>query len=173
MENPSGNPEWYSLAPDYPNHELNLSGEVRNAKTRYILKPFADRYGYLRLSIGNIDNVYVHILVCTRFVSGYQYGFEVNHIDGVKTNNHYSNLEWVSKSDNIKHAVRLGLQNPNIGLAAAVEANKKRVRLVEDDLVFDSIVDCAEYLGVFPQNVQRVLRGERERIHGYHVEYVI
>lgn len=58
---------WLDLK-DFPNHQVSSHGRVRNKKTGYILKPFQDRYGYLRVSIGNTDNVYIHDLVCKTFV---------------------------------------------------------------------------------------------------------
>ena len=36
--------------------------------------------------------------------------FEINHIDGNKQNNHYSNLEWCTSAENKQHAVRIGLK---------------------------------------------------------------
>ena len=36
---------------------------------------------------------------------------EVNHIDGIKTNNHYTNLEWNTRNEQMAHAYRLGLKS--------------------------------------------------------------
>lgn len=51
----------------------------------------------------------VHRLVVAAFVGEIGHGYEVNHIDGVKTNNHLSNLEIVTHSQNMNHAKRCGL----------------------------------------------------------------
>lgn len=164
---------WLSLS-DFPNYEINEYGDVRNKRTGRISKPFPDRYGYLRVSIGNTDNVYIRRLMAETF-----YGkpkdrrMQVNHIDSDRQNNFFLNLEWVTPSRNIKWAIHHGNLNPYIGLAKAVERNRKPVRIVEFGKTFKSIVDCADFLGVEPTNVSRCLRGSRkgQRLKGYHIEY--
>lgn len=167
-------PYWYDI-PGHPNHEANLRGEVRHKKRKKILKPIIDKDGYCRMSLGNVDNVPVHRAVCQAF-----YGpppgpnYQVNHIDCDRQNNHFMNLEWVTPSENLKWACMRGNLDPMIGLKRASEVNPKPVRLVETGQVFCSIKDCAEYLGVRPTNVSRVLVGERkgQKLHGFHIEYV-
>lgn len=59
---------------------------------------------------GKTTHPMIHRLVAEAFVpnpNGYP---EVNHIDGNKLNNHASNLEWVTRSMNQKHAWKSGLQ---------------------------------------------------------------
>ena len=53
---------------------------------------------------------YVHRLVAHAYVPNLRQAPEVNHIDGDKTNNLPSNLEWVTKSENHLHAYKLGLK---------------------------------------------------------------
>jgi hypothetical protein len=53
---------------------------------------------------------YVHRLVAEHFVSGRAEGLEVNHKDGDKRNNHWTNLEWCSHQHNVTHACETGLQ---------------------------------------------------------------
>lgn len=38
---------------------------------------------------------------------------EINHIDGNKDNNHVSNLEWCTRSHNVKHSFDTGLKTPH------------------------------------------------------------
>ena len=70
-----------------------------------------DRYGYKRVSLsknGIVKTISVHRLVAITFVEG-DSKLTVNHKDGNKLNNHYSNLEFISSSQNVKHAHRIGI----------------------------------------------------------------
>lgn len=55
---------------------------------------------------------YVHRLVAKHFLNVSD-KYYVNHIDGNKLNNHYSNLEWVTPKENGEHASKIGLINKN------------------------------------------------------------
>lgn len=77
------------------------------------LKPRPIKTGYLRANLycgdGTAIDRYIHRLVAESFLSNPLNLPEVNHKDGDKTNNHVSNLEWVSSSDNKRHAHSMGL----------------------------------------------------------------
>lgn len=160
---------------EFPNHQLSTHGRVRNKRTGHILKPFPDRYGYLRLSIGNVDNVYIHLLMGKYFHGPKPFpAAEIDHIDTNRQNNHYLNLDWVTRQENIERVKRRGHINYQNGVNRAAEVNKVRVRIIETDMIFDSVKDCAEYLGVDPSRVSRCLCGNRagQRLHSYHLEYI-
>lgn len=82
-----------------------------------ILKPAQDSCGYLRVALmknGKLNTEKVHRLVAKTFLVD-DYSLEVNHIDGDKQNNNVDNLEFLSRSQNQKHAFKIGLQKPKLG----------------------------------------------------------
>jgi len=80
---------------------------------------------------GKNYSILVHRLVMESFIGPYPEKKEVNHKDGIKHNNYLNNLEYVTKSENIEHAYKIGLlsrcgeKNPSAKLSQK-EANKIR-----------------------------------------------
>lgn len=80
------------------------------------IKPCMGVRGYMLvvLSTNNVrKTTMVHTLVSKLFLGPKPSGLEINHIDGNKLNNHVDNLEYVTKSQNVKHAIKLGLIDIN------------------------------------------------------------
>ena len=103
---------WKPIKGFEPYYQISNLGQVSNY--RKILKPFISNSGYkvIDLRVNGLRTKYlIHRLVAEHFLdnpNGYRY---VNHIDGNKSNNVVSNLEWCTNSENILHARRTGL-NP-------------------------------------------------------------
>lgn len=95
-------------------YKVSECGEVLNTKSNRPMKSYLHGRGYDRISLtsqGLQRNHYVHRLVGNAFLEPPENvnQNQINHIDGNKNNNHFSNLEWTSPSENFNHAVRTGL----------------------------------------------------------------
>ena len=88
-------------------YQVSAWGRVRNAETGNILTPYVNEKGYLKvgLSCGNrkTKKYRVNRLVAQAFVPNPYNLPQVNHKDGNKQNNSYTNLEWTTNSINQKH----------------------------------------------------------------------
>ena len=90
-------------------YSVNEYGEVRNDITNNIIKGDINNYGYYRVCLYNKNHkpakqrFFRHRLVATHFIENPLNLDEVNHINGDKSNNHRSNLEWVCRKENELH----------------------------------------------------------------------
>lgn len=108
----------------YPDYMVSSNGRVWS-KTRVIFRPQGsylkkgrvlkgrdDTHGYLTLRLVNENGQKhhkIHRLVAENFLKNTEMKREVNHINGVKTDNKVSNLEWVTSKENKTHAWNMGL----------------------------------------------------------------
>ena len=132
---------------------------------------------HIRRSKNNSIMRYIHILVAKAFVEGYFAGATVNHKDGNKRNNHKSNLEWITKVDNVKHAWKSGL----------CDSKHKKCEISKDGIEwikFDKPVDAKTYLestGAKLANVSHLVRAAKQNegletpkylCRGFYVKYI-
>ena len=102
----------------------SLEKEVNNSKTtkrvvkERIRKPYVTKKGYVQIMLSKHKinyKFYIHRLVAINFIDNPDNKLEVNHIDGNKQNNHVSNLEWCTRSENNKHSFSIGLKKATKG----------------------------------------------------------
>ncbi len=110
-------PETWKLVFD-GNYEISSHGNFRRAtpgrRTHpgYVLKLLTLKIGYHIVNPvidGKNKVTYIHHLVAEQFIGPCPDEMEINHKDGCKTNNHVSNLEYVTHKENMQHAHKTGL----------------------------------------------------------------
>lgn len=108
------NIDWRPMPGFEKYYQVSEYGEVWSINRQIILRGGIDKKGYHRVRVGYGDFKYtwkVHRLVAQIFIGTCPEGYQVNHIDGVKLNNHFSNLEYVTHLENMRHAKLLGLRD--------------------------------------------------------------
>ena len=154
---------WHKCEVPFTRYEVSNLGRVRNARTGLVLRPRKSAHGYRKVSLfykGQSKECYIHYLVATAFVEGWREGLEVNHKNGVKTDNRAENLEWVTRSENHQHAHDVLL------------LDVKPVALLDErghlQYVFNSSRACSRMMG---GNVCEHIR-LKHRFHGYRPRYI-
>jgi hypothetical protein len=115
---------WKDVPQTFGQYQVSSLGRVRNTFRLFsgcvkikkcrkqILGQYSDNYGYLALNISlNNQRAYrkVHRLVAQTFIPNPENKPQVNHKNGIKTDNRVENLEWVTRKENQIHASKIGL----------------------------------------------------------------
>lgn len=102
---------WVEI-PKYPNYLVSPEGNILSIEYQgkyrcRRIKPFITHNGYHRVLLYNKEGskkFFVHRLVAEVFCFKKTEELQVNHLNGMKTDNSFRNLEWVTNSQNIKHS---------------------------------------------------------------------
>jgi hypothetical protein len=160
-------------------HEVSSTGEVRSIdrdvqscygctvrrKGKTIKQDVSSRYPRVQLMRRGRKEL-VHRLVALAFVPNPMNKPQINHINGVKTDNRARNLEWSTCAENIQHAFASGLSKNKKG-----DHNPQSlpVYLYKDGVEhrFESTRQAAEFLGTSLNNLGHTLSGNRSQCLGY------
>lgn len=136
---------------------VRFGNQFRTVKPKN-LKPNDNGKGYkyysLRVNGGKVKHVYAHRVVAEVFLCNCFDLPEVNHIDGNKSNNCVDNLEWCTRSENLVHAHRTGL---NYSLKG--EANPQAKLTTEKVLKVRELFATGNYMQITLADMFGISRG--------------
>lgn len=155
---------------DFSDYEISSEGRVRHIRFNRLLK--VNNSGeYPIIGLNKHGKRYfkkIHRLVAEAFYDIERLdGMEVNHYDGHKHNSHISNLEWTTRSQNVKHAYATGLKKPSGPHPI------RKIIIIETGQIFNSAHDCAIHIhGDFSTVCKCLRKNTKNQTHkGYHFEY--
>lgn len=153
----------YSLRYDY---SVTDDGQVWSERTHKYLTQHKDKDGYMKVRLccadlgpGKTHTFSVHRLIMENFCPiDNMENFQVNHIDGDKTNNSLLNLEWVTCKENIHHAIENGLRAKVNGAAKLTPDQVKEIYIRGNN--GERNVDLSLEYGVHPDIIGKIKNGK-------------
>lgn len=157
-------------------YEISNKGRVKSIDKRIIMKTNLSKSGYERLCLtknGKSVHKVIHRLVAEAFIPNPNNYAQVNHKNGIKTDNRVENLEWCSASYNVKHAYVNNLKSNKKGiynkLSKPIKQFDKGNNLIG---VYGSIREAERKTGIKNQSIIQNLKGRYKEAGGYFWEYV-
>ena len=148
----------------YKGYQINRDGRIYN-KDKSLKKFHKNSSGYYVVDIyekGIRQRWLVHRLIATLFVDNPKKEKVINHIDGNKLNNHYTNLEWTNHSYNNKHSYDIGLKTPTLNPKFNAKLSAADVRLIKRKLNTGKVnqAELGRTFGVSRYTINKIKIGE-------------
>lgn len=140
-----------------------------------LISPVKEHTGYYQVRLnkfGKRETVKLHRLVLITFVGNPDNKAEVNHKNGIKSDNRLSNLEWVTRSENQQHAFKNGLNRSfSLGKFGSDHHMSKAVMQYDknDNFIseYGSALEAKRKTGISNSNIGTCCRGFIDFAGGY------
>lgn len=159
----------------FKNYLISKDGRVWSNKKNIFINSWIGSNGYVNVTIYNNGckkNKSLHRLIAKAFIENKENKPEVNHINGIKTDNRLENLEWCTSSENKSHAFKIGISKvsekaKNLTIqrnrlrSGADNKLSKKVIDTSSGKIYNSISEVRKTLGLSHTYVSRMLRGKK------------
>jgi hypothetical protein len=175
-------------------YRIYENGNIYSMRHKRLLKqhPNSILYKYLYVCLtghsSQVLRIAVHRLVAIHFISPqppdhiFLGHYEVNHKDMDRSNNHWSNLEWVTHSENMFKARNKkewktgrdpGYKHKEISKKKMSEKKMKKVVLINDNecITYDSIQEFCDKNNTYRKKFNRLVNSHRT-FNGFKVRYL-
>mgnify|MGYP006921321196 CR=1 FL=1 len=167
-------------------YEVSNLGNVKTiaSNTRYrpnqsgIKLKQLSRYGYYTVGLFKDNKPFykrVCRLVAMAFIENPNCKPCVNHINGVKHDDNVNNLEWVTYSENEQHSYNVlgkNLKGIKKTFKNGVNPKRKKVMCIEKNIIFDSVKDAANSLGLYRANIASQINGKIKKTGGFSFKFI-
>jgi hypothetical protein len=149
-------------------------------KKEFILKGINNGNNYLSVNLskdGKKERIYIHRIVCIAFLENPDKKDEVNHIDGIRTNNNLTNLEWVTRSENHFHRYKvLKQKGVNYGKKGILNWRSKPVNKLDlnNNIIetYPAVMEAMRITGIQESCIRACIYGRQKTAGGFKWSYV-
>lgn len=148
-------------------YKISNYGRLYSKKSNRLMVPVINNSGYIkyRIRINKKEiSILAHRMVADTFLPkpDSKDKTDIDHINGIKVDNYYLNLEWVTRSENIKRSFEMGLSHVDGGEKAilAKYSDEEIKKCILSYFNGESLTSISERSGISKTNLRSVLRQE-------------
>lgn len=156
---------------NFPSYYITTDGDIISKKTGRKMTPIITSKGYQKVFLINASGIrkerFVHRLVAECFIPHTdERKDQVNHINGVKSDNRVSNLEWVTNTENMSHVVKNDYMRVRKVFVRQMDLNGNFIA------IYNSISEASKLTGADESTISKCCRGKRNSAKGYKWAFV-
>jgi len=150
----------HELIPGFSRYFITENGVIFSKIRNRVLKGNINADGYFQCHIIDDNGISlvrrVHRLVALTYIPNPNNYPVINHKDGNKLNNHYSNLEWCTPEFNSGHAAKMGLYDIRYGVRNHAS---KPVLNLQTGIFYETIKEAAHTIGMDKSDFRKRVLG--------------